>query len=212
MYSAKKIIYFIVYLIVLTISLGVFVVFKPFTYIDNDKSRVVCNKNNASFEIGPNYIYTFGNKLDQFNDEKARKLCEYSIIRDYGNTYKTPAEINYSFIPSYVKNSSWGDALLVSFAGFLIGSFIIETLNLFLNKKHVINITYIVVSFLPALIFFFFFLKNIAVKINCKRQIAQKVVNFRNSAFKSGVIPIPEEDKHINLIIKPLYEKCLRSN
>ena len=119
--------YFAFYLVLIELSLGVFFIFKPFTYVDNVSSYIVCNKSKLNFEIGPNFIYTFNGILDEFNDQKAKKLCEYGLIKDYADTLKTPAIQNYAFYPLYTVDSSWIDALVISFITFLAGVIMIET-------------------------------------------------------------------------------------
>ncbi|MBI4009304.1 hypothetical protein HY357_03655 [Candidatus Roizmanbacteria bacterium] len=211
-----KITYILVCILLISISFGAMSIFLPFTFVDNDQSKLICDKNAASFDIGPNYIYTLEDRLDAFNDEKARKLCEYSIIRDYGNFYQTPQNINYQFKPVYAKDSSWGDALLIGLATFFFGVLIIEGLQkIFVKQIHLtgqyrLGIVYGFIL-LGGAIVFLIFLRKPAKSLFCQRQIARKVVNFRNSAFQGGVIPIPEEDKHINSLTKTLYETCLKS-
>jgi hypothetical protein len=180
-----------------------FIIFKPFTYVDNDKSKIVCNNNGASFDAGPNYIYTLDQSLDGFNDVKARKLCEFNTIRDYIQAYKTPS-MNYQFKPVYTTNSSWGDALLMTLITFVVGTFAIE-----IAKKRT-ALTFLFLAVFIFLSYFLYFQKN-ALKIFCQRQIAEKVVNFRNSAYKGGVIAVPEEDTHIKSLVNSLNKQCLKN-
>lgn len=198
-------------ILILTFSLaiGMFFLFEPFKYLDNDQSTVICNTG-GEFNIGPNYIYSFEDKLDKFNDVKARKLCTFGAIRDYINYYKTPAQKNYQLKPVFAQNSSWGDATIVTMAAILFAWFI---LNLLLEKnlQNIFSTKLFIVSILISGLLFVLFLKNTVKKIYCQRQIAQKVVNFRNSAFKYGVQSVPEEDKHIKEITPEIFQKCLRS-
>lgn len=122
--------YLVYYLLLATISASVFLIFRPFVYIDNRHSYVTCNNDRGKFEIGPNFIYTFRPYLDQYNDKKARKLCGYGIIKDYGNTVNTPEKQNYVFYPVTVQESSWTNAFLVSITTFILGTIIIETLRI----------------------------------------------------------------------------------
>ncbi|OGK25482.1 hypothetical protein A3A46_02895 [Candidatus Roizmanbacteria bacterium RIFCSPLOWO2_01_FULL_37_13] len=199
------------YILLAALSLGMLNVFKPYTYLDNNSSQIICDKSGAPFDIGPNFIYTLEDKLDSFNDQKAQKLCEYGIIRDYGSSYKTPDKPNYQLKPKMVKESSWGDAILMAAAIFIFGAILIEMLlsrKGFNLKKHYMVVYFILLT-IASFALYVFVTKPIAVKVFCQRQIAQKVVNFRNSAYKNGVYPIPEEDKHIGSLLGPLYEKCL---
>ncbi|OGK22180.1 hypothetical protein A2866_03415 [Candidatus Roizmanbacteria bacterium RIFCSPHIGHO2_01_FULL_39_8] len=218
MHRSKKIVITVLYIIIVAISMGAFFIFQPFSFVDNGKSKIACD-NGSSFEIGPNFIYTFTDKIDSFNDAKARKICAYNIIRDYGNAYKTPQSSNYGFKPVYIKNSSWGDAWLILVATFLLGSIFIQGIKrvFFESTKDPLfteffkwNFFAVVFIFL-GIILFLIVIRKPARHIHCQLQIAQKVVNFRNSAFQGGIIPIPEENAHINSSIKTLYETCIGS-
>lgn len=190
------------YLLLTTLSLSALIIFKPFTMVDNDTSKIVCQKG-GSFDAGPNYIYTFEQRLDSFNDEKARKLCEFGIIRDYHNVYKTPLSQNYDFKPIYRSVSSWGDALLVTGILMLGGCFLIE-----LVKKN--GLLMMSVSCILCITSIFLYIQKIPFKLNCNLQIAYKVTNFRNSAYKGGVVAMLEEDAHINSVVKVLYKQCYK--
>ncbi|MBI2641193.1 hypothetical protein HYW87_01190 [Candidatus Roizmanbacteria bacterium] len=108
--------------------------FRPFMYIDNDHSYILCNKDKIRYELGPNVIFAIDKKLDPFNDAKARKLCEHQIIRDYINSYPVPEKINYTFLPQKLQESSWLGALFSAILTFAVGSFLIgkHLWNLFL--------------------------------------------------------------------------------
>lgn len=204
MYSPKKVAFFTANILVVSLALGSLIIFRPYSFVDNDKAKVICVESGASFDIGPNFIYTLEDKLDSFNDQKARKLCQYNIIRDYGNTYQTPDKVNYQFKPVYTKDSSWGDAILIALTILSLGILLVKL------SKYTLNLRNTIFILILGIVLFFLFIKKPANIIFCQRQIAQKVVNFKNSAFKGGVIPIPEDDQHIKSIIKPLYEKCLQ--
>ena len=196
--------------LVFSLATAAFFLFKPFNYIDNDQSAVLCDNGRALINIGPNYIYSFEDKLDSFNDIKTRKLCQFNTIRDYNDTYKTPETINYQFKPVYSQDSSWPDALLMASvvvltAWLLIGFFEKKDLQNYFSFK------YIFISFLLGITVYFVVLRQPTISLYCQRQIAQKVVNFRNSAFKYGVLSVPEEDKHIKEITPEIFQKCLRS-
>lgn len=127
------------YSLLVAISLFVFTIYRPFTYIDNMRSYIICNKDGRKFDIGPNYIYSFTNKLDSFNDAKARKLCEYGLIKDYHNSLETPTNLNYQFHPVYTTDSHWLRAIILSSLVFTIGLIAIEAikkcLSLYRGKK-----------------------------------------------------------------------------
>src|SRR3989338_10998377 len=132
--------YLLLYLILIFFSLGVFYIFRPFKLIDNSKSYLLC-KNNYRYFIGPNLVYSFDGRIDAYNDKKARKVCEYGIIRDYGDNFKTPS-LNYNFNPVYSQESSWSNAAFAFFLAFSLGAVLIEanfkTVSLlFLAKKQI---------------------------------------------------------------------------
>lgn len=205
---------FLIYAFIISISLGVFYIFRPYSYIDSATSQIVCKKNYASFETGWNFIYTFDQTLDPFNDAKARKICEHNAIKDYGNTLKTPSEINYRFEPKYIQESSWLDAIFMASAILIIGIIFIEFVkakfdtSTNLMRRHEFR-KYLSLTTFIAIGLFFLFMYKPSVSIFCKRQVARKINNFKRVIFKYGVIPIPEEDKHISSLITPLYKKCL---
>lgn len=211
--------YFISYVILISAALGIFYIFKPYTYIDNAASTVAC-KNGNQYEIGWNFIYTFNDKLDDFNDVKARKVCEYGAIKDYGNTLKAPEAINYKLQPVYIQESSWADAIFMFFVTLIFGAITTETFRsiYFIHIKKAKppespNKLYLKI-YLALLLFlvptiFFVIIKKPAQVVFCKRQVARKVNNFKRVIFKYGIVPIPEEDKHIKSILNPLYESCL---
>lgn len=72
-------------------------------------------------------------------------------------------------------------------------------------------VLYVTLSLLFVILFFFFFVRNLAARIYCERQIARKVINFKNAAFKYGVVPVAEVDNDINSQLKSLFEKCLKN-
>jgi hypothetical protein len=120
--------YILVYLILAAFSAGVFLVFLPFKYVDPIESLIHCYSGRA---YAPNaaLIFSVDGKLDQFNDEKARKLCTYGVVRDYQDFYQAPDKINYWFTPIYSQESSIAEALLASFVIFSLGAAIIETIS-----------------------------------------------------------------------------------
>ena len=118
--------YLFFYSLLLAVVFGVFIVFRPFTYIDNDHSNVICRTDNAHYETSPNLIFLIDEHLDKLNDVKARKLCQYHIIRDYNNTYESPTHINYTLLPAIAYESSWINDIFVCLVTFFIGASLIE--------------------------------------------------------------------------------------
>jgi len=131
----KNILYCLTYSIIISISLGALVIYKPVTYIDNGKSSIVCTKNNQKFEMGPNFIYIFGDKIDDFNDSKARKLCEYGLVKDYGNTLQKPSNVNYTLDIVMTQDSSWTNAIIAAFVLFIFGMIVIEAFFFLITKS-----------------------------------------------------------------------------
>lgn len=127
-------IYIILYIILFSLSIGSFVLFRPFTYIDNDHSYVLCKSDNVRYELGPNYIFAVGEQLDPFNDAKARKLCEHKIIRDYNHSYPTPEKQNYTFLPAKFQDSSWLNAIFAFLITFFLGMGFIELFHFLFLK------------------------------------------------------------------------------
>ena len=127
--------YLISYPVLISLSIGIFFIYRPFAYVDSVKSYIVCNQSKSTFEIGPNFIFAFTDILDEFNDKKARKLCKYGLVKDYADTLKTPGRQNYTFYPIYTTESSWIDAFVISFIAFIFGSTLIGKLliNFFMS-------------------------------------------------------------------------------
>lgn len=215
--KSKMKLYLLIYAVfcclVFCLSLGIFYIFKPYTYIDNAKFTLIC-KNGNRYAGGWNFIYTFEDKLDSFNDIKARKICQYNAIKDYGNGLKTPDDVNYRFAPIFTQESSWPDAIFMFFAALIIGTIFIEALTpIFFSKlsKKQSPMIFIISFIVLVPLLFFLIIKKPADIIFCSRQVARKVNSFKRIIFKYGLYEIPEEDSHINSLIDPLYQKCLKS-
>ncbi len=200
--------YLILYVILFSVAYSFFFIFKPYTYVDNATSKIICSKDSSQFDAGWNFVYTFDQQLDQFNDKKARKMCQYNAIKDYADTLKTPPAINYSFIPQFIQESNWADALIMFFAPLLLGAIIIEVIRVLLYKATLKNQTLIILLFaLIGSLLFFLLLKKPAAQIFCTRQVGRKVNNFKRVIFKFGMFTIHEEDKHIKSILPEFYQK-----
>ena len=126
MKTIQLIIYFSAYSMILAFSIVTLVFFLPFSYVDNDHSYVRCQADGVAYETSPNLIFLVDAKLDNFNDVKARKLCEYHVIRDYNRTYATPKRINYTLEVAKKQSSSFPNALFAFGLTFLLGSIITE--------------------------------------------------------------------------------------
>lgn len=132
--------YLIAYVILASFSLAVFTIFRPFKYVDNVGSYLLC-LNESKYYSGPNLVFSFDGKLDSYNDKKARKVCQYGIIRDYKDEFKASDQINYDYHPVYMQESSISDAVLALLLTLLTGSIIIEAvmklISYFIYKKDV---------------------------------------------------------------------------
>lgn len=202
-----KILNLLSYIVLISISLGILYIFKPYKYTDSATSLIICSKDSRSYEAGWNFIYSFDGKLDVFNDTKARKLCGYGIIKDYGNTVTAPPDVNYRFAPKYIQESSWPDAIFMFFATLIFGIMVIQFL---FHKFTLKNKAYLLaIASISSIFLFFVLVKKPSAEIFCKRQVARKVNNFKRIIFKYGIFPIPEEDKHIKSLIPGLYQTCL---
>ena len=190
------------------LSIAILYIMQPYTILDHVKTKVICNKNNASYEIGPNLIYIFDDKVDTLTDKNLRKLCEYAIINDYNDSFKTPPIVNYHIVPAYEKQGSWGDALLISIVFFITAlSFIAIMANRV--KKKSINKIIVLCAILTSGIIFIAFFQNPLHKIYCKRQLASRMGNFKKSAYGYGLLRIQQEEPFMTPILKSVYQKCV---
>lgn len=207
----------VAYSVIVALAISAFYIFKPFVYVDNAPSRIICN-NGAEYEAGWNFIYSLDGKLDDFNDAKARKLCMHGAIKDYGNTLSVPLEKNYRFEPQYITESSWADAIIMFLGVIFFGIVIAESVSIIFLKKNsevfdqkkllVFGVAILIIGFLG----FIIFLKVPVEKLHCQRQVARKINNFKRIIFKYGIFPIPEEQKHLDKAAFEIYNKCLTKN
>ncbi len=205
----QNIIIVFAYACIFAISLAVLYILRPFSYTDNDASKLQC-ENDRIYNTGPNYIYTFGTKLDSFNDMKARKLCAYDIIWDYGGNYKTPGSVNYKLSPVIKQESSWSDATIIALGvlitGFLTSNLILRFLHLKFGHS-LINLAIIVIS--GSVVFLIFLIKP-SKEIYCANQIATKVMNIRNATYKNGIYKFTQENEWFKKMVGPLYQACIK--
>jgi len=206
MYRQNKLIYVFIYVclysIVVSFSFVIFFFFRPFVYLDNEKSLIICKKNNLAYYIGPNYIYGLGKELNDYNSKKAEKLCQYNVIRDYKNTYKDIKMGNYSQNFFYIKNSSWLNAIVMALGFFLIGVFLINS--------GIKTTQFLFIGIVAGSIFFLLFLYEPTKTNFCKKKVVIEVVNFRNSVYKSGVVSMSDEEAYIKTQVPKLIKQCLK--
>lgn len=210
--TPRNLLYIIVNIIILTISFGIFYIFRPYQFIDHNKTKILCFKNNASYEIGPNLIYILDEKPDPVTEKNIRKLCEYAIINDSQDVLKTPEKVNYALSVSYEKEGNWVDTLFISGITFLLMVVTVNKLfkfNIFqqLAESKLPNL-FIVIF---ALFSFLILLKKPAKHIFCERQMASRVNNFKRSAYGYGLKRIQQEELQMKSILKQVYGKCLKN-
>ena len=207
---------------VFSIAMAVFYLYRPYSFIDHSSTKIVCNKNNVGYDIGPSFFYVFAEKIDPLTDKNVRKLCEYSIINDFGDTYKTPAKVNYHLEAIYEQEGSWGDVILLSSTVFFLGLIIINSLSSFwqaegasrILKKSIdsgqARVTNYVIAFIISSVIFHFFLKKPAKYIFCERQMASRSNDFKKSAYGFGWNRIQEEQDRMNYVLGQTFKKCLK--
>lgn len=95
--------------------------FKPYEIVDSQNSYINCN-NGKKYTLENAKIYLFvGDKyMGQYNDTKARKVCEYGIVDDYPNNYKTPIYANYTVDTVHKMSGAWKDVILTIVIGCLV--------------------------------------------------------------------------------------------
>lgn len=195
----SNLIYFLIFFILFSLSFTVFYLFRPYSYIDQSKSKIVCNNNKTIYDVGPTFFFAFERKLDPKTDKNVRKLCEYSIINDYQDTYKSPRKINYRLIPVYNQEGSWTDAFLISL--------VIFAPALLLRAQKAI----ITSAFFLAIVGFFLLLKIPTKKLYCERQMASRINNFKKSAYGFGLTRIQQEEPYMRTILYQVFQKCLEN-
>lgn len=199
---------FLFYTTLILISTAVFILFQPFTYIDNNKSYIDC-ADGSRYEASPNFIFALDKTLDPFNDKKARKLCQFKIISDYNDIYQTPKAVNYTFVPKNEEESSWPNALFASILLFLIGYYFLKSVTKLTFKNLVHNRILFLVANLVALLIYILFLHKPVMRLYCHNQVTTKLYYFHQSIKKNGASERLEDNDHISTFAQSLYEKCL---
>ena len=195
------------YSLIIFLSISVFMLFRPFPYVDNDRSYILCYTNRVRYEITPNLIFAVDSQLDNFNDSKARKLCAYQIISDYNNVYPTPKEKNYTFLFAKTTQSSWPNALFAAFLVYLSGLVLVRSLGIL---RHPPNKKYFLISLIFGFIIYFFFIKDPANKLFCKRQADFKLYNFLKAVKKNSAPEKIELNEEVKKFVSNLYNDCIK--
>lgn len=116
-----KVLYIIVYLVVMLGAIAISLVTKPHAVIDNNLSTIKCDNGNI-YQLNKNnlYIYSDDNNLNDTADKHARILCKYDTLNYYSNLYSNEnIPKNYTFNPVFI-NPNYSDWLWYSFVGLLI--------------------------------------------------------------------------------------------
>ncbi|OGK08674.1 hypothetical protein A2767_01235 [Candidatus Roizmanbacteria bacterium RIFCSPHIGHO2_01_FULL_35_10] len=203
----------IVEVILLAAALFLFYIFQPYQFIDHNKTKVICNKNNASYDIGPNLIHILDRKPDSISDKDIRKLCEYSLINDTQDVLRTPEKINYKIAVNYEHEGNWLESFFISLTVYLLLKYLLQNyLRLTFNFKSIKSILVFIACIVFSWIFFFFFLIKPAKQISCERRLASVVNNFKKSAYGFGLKRLQQEDIKMKPILKKAYAACIRLN
>lgn len=198
------------YPVLFSVIIGTFYLFRPYRVLDHQKTTIICVKNNMTYEAGPNLIYAFSETLDPQTDKNVRKLCEYSIMGDYQDSYKAPEMVNYKMIAAYEQRFNWVDTLLVTFVIALIGFAFMEKARTAL-KIHAPNVyTLVIFSLILGVFIFLTTLYSPLKKLWCERKVASTLHNFKKSAYGYGLQRIQQEEKYLSPVIKSEYEICIR--
>ena len=178
---------------ILVLSCGIFMLFRPFNYIDHYQSKLICSTG-ISADSGPAAIYSFDGALDEFNHVKALKVCAYNIVFDYYNQFALPSGITYKFQPKIVTFSSWYAAIFAVSVFFLIIVGLlslskVELLKTFGNMMHKdlrFGLFFIVIHFLISGLFFWMMFFTSLQKIHCQNLVRVQLKDFSRSINLSG--------------------------
>lgn len=190
-----------------------------------------CQPSREEYEINPNLIFAINEKLDPFNDGKARKLCQYHIIRDYNNAYSVPKEKNYIFKPALLQESSWLNAV---FAVFLTAIIEVLLILIFLRMVSISNLAYhkkninqllsfhyssikkkalimfeIILTLALAFFIYMTVFREITMKAYCKKITAIQLYNFRQAIRQNGANQEVEENEQVGHFLRKLNQKCV---
>ncbi len=204
-----KYIIFLIYVFIISMSMGAFWSFRPFQYIDNYESRVICN-NNQIYQTGPSVIFSSDGTIDAWNEKKTEKLCAFGMVLDYYDMYKAPGTVNYRFSPAYQTDSSWQQAI---FAFFVVGGFgilVAEALLELLKINYKVNWVFIGAVILGGILLFFFLFQKPFNYLYCQKKAILVTWDFRRSANRSGKTMPKEEEGYIKTIKQKVFSDCMR--
>lgn len=203
-------------LISVVLSLFAFYTFIPYKFVDHENSRIICLNNHQSYTIGPNLFYLFSTEFDSNIDKNVRKLCEFGIINDFQDTYKTPNRQNYQLQIVQKYSNGWGDALLIGVSVFLFIYFALIKVYPSVQKYHHIHTPGLNFYFLNSITIilgfavFYLFLSKPAKFIHCEKNQASKLSDFKKSAYGFGLIRILQAEQEMSSTLKKQFRKCIR--
>lgn len=187
-------------------SFAIFYLSRPFKIVDHAKTKIVCLKNNLTYDTGPNLFFLLQDNPGPMTDKNIRKLCEYSILEDRQDLYKAPTNLNYRLLLFFEKNGSSRDA-------FLLSSFVLAVGIYFINrqtKRREILPVIIISALFTAAIIFFALLRPATARIYCKRQLAAGINNFERASYGFGLTRIRQEESIMKETINTTFLECLR--
>lgn len=175
------------------------------------------------YQAGSNFIFSTDGKLDPFNDKKARKICDYSIIADYQDVYTTSKSVNYNFSPVNQQESNWIQAGIVFLMILCIGWLVIESLKKIIYLiifRRSLNYSYhfqlsknklfaLLLFLTISLVIFILFLKKPSTQLYCLRKTMLQVDDFKRAANKSGRLLHITEQEYIKKVRSILYTRCI---
>jgi len=208
--SKLKIVFLVLeYVIVCILAVSFFYISRPYTIIDHNKSNIICTNSNKTYELGPNFFYLFGNTFDPLIDSNIRKLCEYEIINDYQNTFKTPDNVNYKISPVYIQEMQWGDTFLVAIVFIMLGIGMAELIQKQIMDPVSKKKRYFFAAFVVSLVIVFLFLKPHIDNLYCERQVASSIANFKKSAYGFGLSRFEKDEAEIKKALNIARVQCL---
>lgn len=204
-----KYIIFLIYILIISLSIGAFWLFRPFQYIDNYESRVICN-NGVIYQTGPSVIFSTDGTIDTWNEKKTEKLCAYGMVLDYYDMYKAPGNVNYRFSPAYQTDSSWQQALFAFLVLSGLGILTIESVQKLFRLHYKVNWPFGVAILLGGCVLFFFLFKKPFNYLYCQRKVTLVTWDFRRSANRSGKTMPKEEEDYVKSIRQKVFNDCMR--
>ncbi|OGK56690.1 hypothetical protein A3J15_03900 [Candidatus Roizmanbacteria bacterium RIFCSPLOWO2_02_FULL_38_10] len=178
---------------ILVLSCGIFMLFRPFNYIDHYQSKLICSTG-ISANSGPAAIYSFDGTLDEFSQVKALKVCAYNIVFDYYNQFALPSGITYKFQPKIVIFSSWYEAIFAVsvFSLIVIELLILSKIDFLENFGNMMRydsrfgLFFIMIHLVISGLFYWIVFSSPIQKIYCQNLVRIQIKDFSRSINLSG--------------------------